>query len=109
MAAAFFTEAVAWQKAKGYIVHHETHRKRFLYSPWVARNFVPRYRFVEAIVFFDQLLKFFKIVNYESFSTNIDFFVNNKRAGHGYPQGRARGGSCPPCPAKIVCFSTFIW
>jgi len=27
---------------------------------------------------------------------------------HGHPQGRARGGTCPPpWPAKIVCFSTF--
>ena len=43
MAAKFFREAVAWQKHKGYVVHHETHRKRFLYSPWVARDFVPRY------------------------------------------------------------------
>jgi hypothetical protein len=42
MAERFFSEAVAWQKSKGYTVHHETHRKRFLYSPWVARNFVPR-------------------------------------------------------------------
>ena len=37
MAEEFFTEAVAWAKAKGYTVHHESHRKRYLHSPWVAR------------------------------------------------------------------------
>jgi len=28
--------------------------------------------------------------------------------GHGRPQGWARGVSCPPGPAKIVCFLTFL-
>ena len=37
MAEEFFTEAVAWAKAKGYTVHHESHRKRYLHSPWVTR------------------------------------------------------------------------
>ena len=25
-------------KAKGYVVHHESHRKRYLHSPWVTRD-----------------------------------------------------------------------
>ena len=25
---------------QGYTVHHETHRKRFLYSPWATREFL---------------------------------------------------------------------
>lgn len=41
MAKEYFTTAVAWCKAKGYKVHHETHRKRALYSPWVSRDLVP--------------------------------------------------------------------
>ena len=61
MAAAFFTEAVAWQKAKGYVVHHETHRKRFLYSPWVARNFVPR----SVLSFFGSIVKLFLWINHK--------------------------------------------
>lgn len=43
MAAAFFEEALAWQRANGYTVAHETHRGRFLHSPWVARDFFLRY------------------------------------------------------------------
>jgi sugar phosphate isomerase/epimerase len=43
MANEFFTEALAWQKEKGYRVLHETHRKRYLHSPWVARGFVPNF------------------------------------------------------------------
>jgi sugar phosphate isomerase/epimerase len=43
MAEQFFTEALRWEKEKGYIVCHETHRKRFMYSPWVARDFVPKF------------------------------------------------------------------
>jgi len=42
MADEFFAEALAWQKEKGYRVLHETHRKRFLHSPWVARSFIPK-------------------------------------------------------------------
>ena len=42
MAEEFFTRALAWQQEKGYNVYHETHRKRFLHSPWVARRFMPR-------------------------------------------------------------------
>ena len=36
-------EALAWQKQTGFKVRHETHRKRFLHSPWVARSFVPKF------------------------------------------------------------------
>jgi len=43
MATQFFTDALAWQKEKGYRVLHETHRKRFLHSPWVARGFLPNF------------------------------------------------------------------
>merc|ERR1719401_502172 len=43
MADQFFTEAVKFEEEKGYFVCHETHRNRFLYSPWVARDFLPRH------------------------------------------------------------------
>ena len=43
MAEEFFTRALAWQQEKGYTVYHETHRKRFLHSPWVAGRFMPRW------------------------------------------------------------------
>jgi len=43
MAEQFFTEALRWEEEKGYFVCHETHRKRFLHSPWVAREFVPKF------------------------------------------------------------------
>merc|ERR1712210_317013 len=43
MASEFFKEALAWQEEKGYKVMHETHRKRFLHSPWVGRDFVPKF------------------------------------------------------------------
>lgn len=43
MAEHFFTEALRWEEEKGYTVCHETHRKRFLHSPWVARDFVPKF------------------------------------------------------------------
>jgi len=43
MAEEFFTEALRWEKEKGYTVCHETHRKRFLHSPWVARDFMPKF------------------------------------------------------------------
>mmetsp|Transcript_130701 Transcript_130701/g.279499 ORF Transcript_130701/g.279499 Transcript_130701/m.279499 type:complete len:375 (-) Transcript_130701:27-1151(-) len=43
MAEQFFTEALRWEEEKGYFVCHETHRKRFLHSPWVARDFVPKF------------------------------------------------------------------
>jgi len=44
MATEFFKEALAWQEEKGYKVFHETHRKRFLHSPWVGRDFVPKFK-----------------------------------------------------------------
>lgn len=40
MAKQFFAEALRWEEEKGYCVCHETHRKRFLHSPWVARDFL---------------------------------------------------------------------
>jgi len=43
MAESFFTEALRWEEEKGYFVCHETHRKRFLHSPWVAREFLPKF------------------------------------------------------------------
>lgn len=43
MAREFFQEALAWQEQMGYRVVHETHRKRFLHSPWVGRDFVPKF------------------------------------------------------------------
>ena len=43
MAEQFFTEVLAWQQDEKYNVYHETHRKRFLHSPWVARSFVEKY------------------------------------------------------------------
>jgi len=43
MAREFFQEALAWQEQTGYRVVHETHRKRFLHSPWVGRDFVPKF------------------------------------------------------------------
>lgn len=43
MAEKFFSEALKWEAERGYFVCHETHRKRFLHSPWVARDFLPRF------------------------------------------------------------------
>ena len=43
MAEEFFSRALAWQEKNGYNVYHETHRKRFLHSPWVARSFMPKF------------------------------------------------------------------
>lgn len=40
MASDFFKQALAWEDTNGYTVAHEGHRKRFLHSPWVARDFV---------------------------------------------------------------------
>lgn len=49
MAEEFFTEALRWQKEKGYRVCHETHRKRFLHSPWVGRDFIPKFPEMEIV------------------------------------------------------------
>jgi len=43
MAEKFFEQALAFEKEHGYFVVHEGHRKRFLHSPWVARDFVPKF------------------------------------------------------------------
>lgn len=43
MAERFFTKALAWEAETGFLVCHETHRKRFLHSPWVARDFFRRF------------------------------------------------------------------
>ncbi len=42
MALEYFNTVVNWAKVNGYKVHHETHRKRALYSPWVGRDLVPK-------------------------------------------------------------------
>ena len=42
-AAGYFREVLAWEQEKGFVVAHETHRKRFLHSPWVIRDFFLRY------------------------------------------------------------------
>jgi len=42
MALEYFNTVVQWCKDKKYTVHHETHRKRALYSPWVSRDLVPK-------------------------------------------------------------------
>jgi sugar phosphate isomerase/epimerase len=36
---AFFTRAAELKRECGYEIHHETHRKRLLHSPWVCRDF----------------------------------------------------------------------
>lgn len=33
----------AWVASSGFEVYHETHRKRFLHSPWVTRDFLPKF------------------------------------------------------------------
>ena len=43
MARDFFSQALKWQSEMGFKVLHETHRKRFLHSPWVTRSFAPQF------------------------------------------------------------------
>lgn len=43
MASEFFTEALEWQEKNNFRVLHEGHRKRYLHSPWVARDFCPKH------------------------------------------------------------------
>eukprot|EP00446_Apocalathium_sp_SHHI-4_P083637 CAMPEP_0177490638 /NCGR_PEP_ID=MMETSP0369-20130122/31368_1 /TAXON_ID=447022 ORGANISM="Scrippsiella hangoei-like, Strain SHHI-4" /NCGR_SAMPLE_ID=MMETSP0369 /ASSEMBLY_ACC=CAM_ASM_000364 /LENGTH=401 /DNA_ID=CAMNT_0018967231 /DNA_START=44 /DNA_END=1249 /DNA_ORIENTATION=+ len=43
MALKFFRPALAWEAEQGFVVGHETHRKRFLHSPWVTRDFLLKY------------------------------------------------------------------
>ena len=38
MAEKYFKDVVDWCRKNKYVVHHETHRKRALYSPWVSRD-----------------------------------------------------------------------
>ena len=38
MAEKYFKDVVDWCQKNKYVVHHETHRKRALYSPWVSRD-----------------------------------------------------------------------
>lgn len=42
-AAKYFREVLAWEKETGFVVAHETHRKRFLHSPWGIRDFLLKY------------------------------------------------------------------
>lgn len=43
MAASYFRDVLAWEQETGVIVAHETHRKRFLHSPWTIRDFFLKY------------------------------------------------------------------
>ncbi|MFT5111726.1 MAG: sugar phosphate isomerase/epimerase [Parasphingorhabdus sp.] len=43
MAADYFRDALAWENETNYVVAHETHRKRFLHSPWAIRDFLLKY------------------------------------------------------------------
>merc|ERR1719247_3989333 len=45
MAEQFFEEAIKWceEKHPDLIVTHEGHRKRYLHSPWVARDIIPKF------------------------------------------------------------------
>jgi hypothetical protein len=43
IAAGYFRNVLAWEQEKDLIVAHETHRKRFLYSPWAIRDFFLKY------------------------------------------------------------------
>ena len=49
MAEKFFTEALAWQETNNYRVLHESHRKRFLHSPWVTREFVKKFPTIKMV------------------------------------------------------------
>jgi len=42
-AARYFREVLQWESEVGYIIAHETHRKRFLHSPWTCRDFFLKY------------------------------------------------------------------
>jgi len=43
MAENFFHNGLTWETQNKYNVAHETHRKRWLHSPYLARDFVPRF------------------------------------------------------------------
>jgi len=40
----FFTRAIEFERKVPIPVYHETHRKRILHSPWVARELVPQFK-----------------------------------------------------------------
>ena len=42
-AACYYREILPWECENNYRVAHETHRKRFLYSPWATRDFLLKY------------------------------------------------------------------
>jgi hypothetical protein len=39
----FFAAAIEYEKELGIPICHETHRGRILYSPWVAREIIPKF------------------------------------------------------------------
>ena len=47
-----FGAALDFQRREGLRVLHEGHRKRFLHSPWVARDFLPRHPDLEFVADF---------------------------------------------------------
>jgi sugar phosphate isomerase/epimerase len=42
-AASYFRDILAWEEQTGATIAHETHRKRFLHSPWGIRDFFLKY------------------------------------------------------------------
>ncbi len=48
MAARYFRDVLGWEKECNFAVAHETHRKRFLHSPWVIRDFLLKYSDIRA-------------------------------------------------------------
>lgn len=44
-----FGSLLEFQKEQGYTVYHETHRKRWLHSPWVTRDFLPKFPELELV------------------------------------------------------------
>jgi hypothetical protein len=42
-AADYFRKVLPWEQENNYIVAHETHRKRFLHTPWGIRDFFLKY------------------------------------------------------------------
>jgi sugar phosphate isomerase/epimerase len=48
IAARYFRNILAWEKENDFVVAHETHRKRFLHSPWAIRDFFLKYPDIRA-------------------------------------------------------------
>jgi sugar phosphate isomerase/epimerase len=48
IAARYFRDILPWEKQHGFVVAHETHRKRFLHSPWAIRDFFLKYPDIRA-------------------------------------------------------------